>query len=291
MGLLLFLLVMALVVPLSFLPFRVLYAISNGIAWLLRDVVKYRRGVVNTNLKESFPEKSAADIKQIEKQFYTHLADLIVEAVKLMNISKKEVAKRCLYINPEILHRHFERGETVIVAAGHSGNSELATQSMAVEFNQQSISFYRELTNSYFNEFLIKIRTRFGLKLVSERQSRLLLRIAKEPSIVLVPGDQTPSNTRAAYWTNFLHQDTPVLKGLERMAKMLNAPVYFAHMERVERGQYSIRIEELSQNPKEEPENAITEKYITQLEKAIAQQPYNWLWSHRRWKHKRPEGM
>jgi Kdo2-lipid IVA lauroyltransferase/acyltransferase len=45
----------------------------------------------------------------------------------------------------------------------------------------------------------------------------------------------------------------------------------------------------ITEFPKETDEYEITESHVRMLEKAIREHPDNWLWSHRRWKHKKDE--
>ncbi len=285
-------LVIAIVYPLSYFPFGVLFAISDGLFFLLYRVLKYRRKVVRTNLTKSFPSKTDDEIDRITEQFYRYLCDLIVENIKLLSISADEVRDRFKFLNKEKFIKNFDAGNDMVVAIGHSGNWEFAALLAGLDLPQQSISFYRPQQNSHFDKLIINLRTRFGLQLVREDRSREIFKNnAGKPRMILFPGDQTPSNTQAAHWMTFLNQDTPVHKGVERISKMLRVPAYFGDIRRVGRGRYTVEIKLISQTPGEEPESAVVEGYMQLLEAAIKEQPENWLWSHRRWKHKRPESL
>lgn len=105
----------------------------------------------------------------------------------------------------------------------------------------------------------------------------------------LIAGDQTPTKSEINYWTNFLNQETAVFLGAEKIAKALDMPVVFIDIQRIGRMSYEITFKLITDKPKETARFEITEKHVRMLENAIRRHPDNWLWSHRRWKHKRSD--
>ena len=101
--------------------------------------------------------------------------------------------------------------------------------------------------------------------------------------------DQTPAWRNIHYWTPFLNQDTPVFTGVERIAKQTGFAVVYLDMEKIKRGYYKATVRLITDNPREEPENNITETYIRAMEKTILRNPAYWLWTHKRWKRTREE--
>jgi KDO2-lipid IV(A) lauroyltransferase len=99
--------------------------------------------------------------------------------------------------------------------------------------------------------------------------------------------DQTPSPERA-YWMTFLNQDTPVFQGTEGLARKLDKPVIYISITRPERGYYCMSMETLVADPTRTTDGEITEVHTRRLERDIRKYPELWLWTHRRWKHKRP---
>ena len=79
----------------SLLPFPLFYLLSDGIYFLLYRIIGYRKTVVYENLKNSFPEKTHEELKEIEKKFYHYLCDLFLETLKTLTISKEEAINRC----------------------------------------------------------------------------------------------------------------------------------------------------------------------------------------------------
>jgi KDO2-lipid IV(A) lauroyltransferase len=278
-----------LIKPLSFVPLPVMYKVSNALSWFLYKVVKFRRDVIEGNIKRSFPEKPPEEQQYIIREYYRHLCDLIFEAIHSFSISEKELFSRCRVANPEIFEPYYEKGQSVIVCAGHYNNWEMVGTAFDRQILHQSVGLYKPLKNVFFDQKMKDSRSRFGLKMVSIRKVKEYFRDLDEPTVTLFATDQSPSNPKRAYWTTFLNQDTGVLFGTEAYAKKTNSPVLFGHITKVKRGHYDILFELITDDPSQLPEGAITETHTRLLEEEIRKAPQYWLWSHRRWKHKRPE--
>ncbi|HXH18887.1 MAG TPA: lysophospholipid acyltransferase family protein [Chitinophagales bacterium] len=282
--------VMAFVYPLSLLPLSMLYFLSDIFCFFVFYVANYRKKIVLANLRNSFPEKTEAEIRKIAKRFYRNLCDLIVENIKLVNISPQEAKKRCVLKNRELLDDYFRQGKSVIAAIGHCGNWELAGLAASLAVKHHCIAFYRTLKNPFFDSFAKKMRAKFGMELLPHTQARKMLRQESfQPNLYIFITDQTPSNEFTSYWLTFLNQDTPVYKGTEKVAKLTGLPVVFGDIQRLKRGYYSIDVSLLTDNPALTREGEITELHTQALEQAIIRHPDNWLWTHRRWKRKKPE--
>lgn len=292
MNKLLFGLAVAVLYPLSYLPFSMLYALSSACYMVLYYVVGYRRKVVAANIKRAFPNKYADELKAIEKQFYRNLCDIIVENVKFLSISRDEIAKRVTFTNRHIIDELFANQQSAIIALGHCGNWEMAGLAASFMLPHHSIAIYRPLKNAHFDKLIRDMRGRFGMELVPQNNTRNLLKQLRQPGrLYHFITDQTPGRTAANHWTLFLNQETPVFTGTEKVAQMSGLPIWYANILRKARGHYSIELFPVTLHPKAEPEGAITEKHTRLLQLNILQQPANWLWSHRRWKHTRPEGV
>lgn len=274
----------------SVLPFPVLYGLSNGIFFLLYHVFGYRKTVVFTNLRHSFPEKTEQEIQSIGRQYYKHLCDLFLETFKTLTISPKAMLKHCR-LHPEaqqLLDNFAAEKKSIIIVMGHHGNWEWGGNTFSLSCRQPLYVIYHPLENPYFNKLIIKMRTRFGTKLIPMNDT--FRQMAKNKGIVSATAfiaDQTP-HPENAYWTQFLHQDTPVFWGTERISRKMNLPVVYMHIRRKKRGFYEMMVEMLEENPKLTEEGEITERFTRLLEKKIKAEPETWLWSHRRWKHKKP---
>ncbi len=276
---------------LSRLPFRVLYIFSDIIYFFIYYVARYRRKVVKENLANAFPEKSAKERLKIEKQFFHHLCDLMVETIKLCSMSKEEMKKRCKFLNPELTDKYAEKKQNIIAISGHYGNWEWFS-SFSIWRNYEYMPIYKPLRNKTFDKFMIRLREHFGAKTLPKDDTfRTILKYQRQQifSIYGFLGDQTPTVRNIHYWTTFLNQDTPILQGTERIAAKLNQAVIFVDMRKVKRGYYEINLIPLFEDAKNTAPNEITEKHTRVLESIINAEPAYWLWSHKRWKHKRNE--
>ncbi|HEY1031971.1 MAG TPA: lysophospholipid acyltransferase family protein [Flavipsychrobacter sp.] len=273
----------------SILPFRVLYFISTGLYGLLYYVLGYRKGVVMENLRKSFPEKSEAEIKAIAKRYYKYLCDLFLETFKTLTVSKETMLKHC-YFNPQakaVFDKLAAENKSIVLVMGHLGNWEWAGNTFSLVNKHQLYVIYHPISNKYFDWLMYKMRTRFGTKLIAMKDTfREMLENREELNATAFIADQTPA-PQNAYWTTFLNQDTPVFKGTEMISRKVNYTVVYATVKRVKRGYYEMFAEVLCDNPKATGDGEISEMHTRKLEKDIREQPEVWLWSHRRWKHKR----
>jgi KDO2-lipid IV(A) lauroyltransferase len=280
-----------LIKPLSVLPFRILHWISTVLYYLVYYVIGFRKKVVYQNLKNSFPDKSSTEIKQIAKKFYRHFCDLIVESVKLFSISKEEIIKRIKFVNPELLNKYYDQGQSIIIVAGHYNNWENFAKGCNLQMKHQAVGIYTPLSSPFFEKKFSESRSLFGVSLLPKREVKKYFAENRDLLKAVIFGtDQSPSGrTKRVYWTSFLNQDTAVMFGSEKYAKEYEYPVIFAGVDKVKRSTYQIWFELLEENPLDTPHGEITEKHTRRLEQQILAQPEYYLWTHKRWKRKRED--
>ncbi len=276
----------------SFFPFWFIYIVSDFLYIILYYVLKYRRKVVYENLLNAFPEKPETERNKIEKQYFHFLADLILETIKSLTISEKEVIKRMYIPNPAMMTAgSFKRGHSVIGALGHYANWELAALRYSLLFQEKRIIVYKPLSNKTIDNLFINMRSRFGATLVTMKSTmRKLVELRNELTMTVLVSDQTPSREEAHYFTNFLNQPTAVFLGVEKLAISTNSEVVFCDIRRLKRGYYQCTFVPMFTDPKLTAEYEITNAHVQYLERMIRQEPAYWLWSHRRWKFK-PEDV
>ena len=276
----------------ALLPLKILYILSDILFFPMFYIVRYRRKLVYQNMKDSFPEKSEKEIRRMEKAFYHHFCDYIVETIKLLHISDKETRKRVKFHNTEALQEIFDNGGSCLMLLGHYGNWEFVP-SVTLWMRKGSVIFaqiYRPLKNKWFDRFFLKLRGRYHSECIAKQDTlRSILRYKSSgrPSITGFMADQTPSPANIHHWVNFLNHDTPVFTGVEKIAHKVGFSVFYFDVEKIKRGYYSVTIREISKNPKETEEFEITNKYMEMMETTILRAPEYWLWTHNRWKHKR----
>jgi len=278
------------IIPISILPLWILHGISSLFYMLIYFVFGYRKKVIRTNLERSLLHLSKKELRRVERQFYQHFCDLVVESLKNFTVSERQVKKRFVIKNPEIIDKFWEDGRDVIIAGGHYNAWELYALAMPLFHKHTGVGVYKPLSNKFFDHKLRTSRERFGLKLTPMKESTRQFAATDSPAkrAFIMGADQSPSNPDNAYWMTFLNQDTGELFGTEKYAKKYNLPVIFGKAIKVKRGYYSLTYEVLFDEPTQHKYGQITEKHTQILEKQILDKPQYWLWSHRRWKHKRP---
>lgn len=274
----------------KYLPFGVLYIISDLLYLLLYKVGSYRKKIVNDNLSGAFPEKSKSEIRSIEKRFYLNFTDILMETLKGLAIKKDSLLKRYQFINADLLKKDFDNNQNVIILASHHTNWEWAVLSVNLWLQHQVVGVYKPLKNKKVNTFFNNQRKKWGLELVSmAKTARALVKKRTIPAAYVFIADQTPSDIKNAHWVNFLNKDTAFHHGMDKIARRTNFPVYYAEIKRVKRGYYEVEFSLLCENPGNKKDGEITALYAKSLEKTIQNDPPNWLWSHRRWKRKRED--
>lgn len=272
---------------LSRLPLSFLFILSNSGFIFVFYILKYRRKVTRQNLLNSFPTKSKQEIDNIEKIYYHHLFDMIVENIWGLNASANQLRERCKFINLEVLDKWYDENKNFIFLLGHTGNWEWSNLSFSTYSKHQLWALYRPLSDELFEYYFKKLRNRFGAKLIPMNNvTRAINEKTDKPYGLAFIADQSPV-PQYAYWTTFLNQETAFFNGYDKIARKKNWPVVYAHFKKVNRGKYEIEFEVITENPSALKENELTEIFIRKLEDDIHLSPEYWLWSHRRWKHKR----
>jgi KDO2-lipid IV(A) lauroyltransferase len=285
---LIFYLIYPLFYLIALLPFRALYAVSDVLYYLIR-LSGYRKKVVFNNLKNSFPSKSPSEIEAISRAYYRYLCDLTLETLKTLRMTEQEARKHCVFHGTEWLDRFYEEKKSFIIVMGHYGNWEWAGPSFTLNTRFQLFVIYRPLSNPSFEKMLSGMRTRFGTRITPVNLTLRDMVANRSQGLITATAfiaDQTASRENA-YWTTFLHQDTAVFTGPEKLAVKFNYPVVYMNVQRRQRGYYAVYPELLFAEPKNTVPGEISEAFTKRLEKEILNDPAIWLWSHRRWKHTR----
>lgn len=275
---------------LSYLPFWLLYLLADLLYFIIYYVVKYRVEVVRDNLSGAFPELSTKELKRLEKKFYHHFADQMVEIIKEAGMSESEMMKRVKFVNYEAIIKHFSEGKSVIGMTSHMGNWEWLTSfSLHLPENHKMVQVYKRLRNKVSDRIFYNLRVRFGSenvemnmllrKMVSNRNDN------KTVFYALI-SDQSPRINAKLFFINFLNRPTDFFIGGEELAVKFDFPVYYLSVKMEKRGYYVAEFMPITLIPKKEETHYITNTYAKLLENDIKRQPELWLWSHKRWKHK-----
>lgn len=269
---------------LSLLPFWLMYLLSDGIAFLLYHVIRYRRKVVENNLAIAFPEKTVEERRNIARDFYRYFSDNWIEVIKMISISKKELTKRFTG-DYDVINNLYTTGRNVQVHMAHLFNWEYANMAFGQQTIYPLLVVYKPIYNQVINRLFYKVRTRFGSNMLSAYNfKKEFAPFMRKPFTLVLVADQK-TFPRQAYWMPFFGKMATFVQGPERTARLNNAVVIMASIHRVKRGYYRAELELLTNSPRSMPHGEITRKMGAFMEEAIRRQPANYLWSHKRWKH------
>ncbi len=271
---------------LSFLPFALLNAIGSFVFFLLDKVIHYRKKIILRNLRNAFPQKSDEELKRITTGFYRYFSRLLIENVKMFNLSVNELQNRIKLENPEVIENFFKEGSDIAVMAAHYGNWEWLL-GLRKDIPHHCLGIYKSLNNKRFDNFFKSHRSRYGTEMVNMREvPRVLLKHSGNnlSTLTVFISDQSPVWEEIQYWTEFLNQETPVYLGAEKLAKKMKMAVVYFRVKVQPKNTYTVEAIPVTPDASKEEEFVITECYLKLLEEDIIREPEYWLWSHRRWK-------
>lgn len=273
---------------LSSLPFYLTNALSDVIYIIIYKLLKYRLKVVRQNLKNAFPTWTEDELYKTEKAYYRHLSDLFLETIKLITLSRDDLSKLINNAQQSIYDDYYKKNQSIMVVMSHCGNWEWVCVASSIQCKQQIQCVYKSLSSPGWDWLMYKIRSKYGTNPFTMEQT--LRAMSKNRSITTISafiGDQNPSSGATAYWTNFLNQETAFLQGPEKISKKFNLPVIYLESYKTKRNHYEFTSKIICEDPNSLPDGEITELIVRCTEAEILKQPEIWLWSHRRWKHKR----
>ncbi|MGB4654450.1 MAG: lysophospholipid acyltransferase family protein [Bacteroidales bacterium] len=269
----------------SFVPFKILYILSDMMYPIVYWVIRYRRKVVRYNLTSSFPNKSKSEIIAIEKKYYRHLCDITLESFKT-NMPKKTMKKRYKVLNRDKVNNHIaETNKSILVLVHHYNNWEWGTTSAGFQFDYPGVIVYHKISNFWIDKNMKKSRSKRGTIMVpTEETSRTFKQYVDKQHMFYLVADQYPTAIRFSYWEEFLGKETSWFSGPEIYSRKYNIPTYILSIKKVKRGYYELYYKKVSDSPKDLPKQEITRLYVEELEKLIMEEPAYWIWSHKRWK-------
>lgn len=272
----------------SILPFRLLYAFSDGLYILIYRIFGYRKKTVKDNLRLVFPEKSKEEINSITKKFYHHLCDMVVEAIKSLTISEIEMKKRMVFSNIEEIHNMEQLNKSIVLMCAHYGSWEWIFI-MQKYMNHKGYAIYKRLANKYFDRLIKRIRAKYNSYLITTKETIPALVKAQKQGELTINGfisDQSPKADKAFHWNNFMGIKVPVHTGAEMLAKKLDMAVMFFGVKRLKRGYYETSFKTITLTPNEYKNYEITDIFLKLVEQQILEAPEYYLWTHKRWKHR-----
>jgi KDO2-lipid IV(A) lauroyltransferase len=273
---------------LAAIPFRAWYAFASAVAWLGEHVFRYRRQVVDMQLRKCFPEFDDARVTQVRRAFYLNFADVLVESIKALTIDGDELDRRVELREVEAVREHIRAGRTVVLVTSHICNWEWTLQAVSKNLGAPMDAAYKPLHNEWADRLFLTLRSRFGAIMVPDRRLLMhVLRRRKQPRAVAMVADQDPTLKAIRHVTRFFGHETTFFMGPEAIARAANCPVFYVAVERRSRGHYQVTMEQLVGHDEDLPEGAMIDRYAARTEAQIRKHPSDWLWAYRRWKVRR----
>ncbi len=263
--------------------------LGRFISFVLYRLVHYRVKVVRRNLNRAFPDKSQAELRRIEQDFYAHLGEVVIDTIDMANISREDMMER-LRVDNLAEHLASTAGRSWVVMMAHYGSWEYFGAYQLHDLNTQNVGVYHRLRSETFDQFYRTIRSRFGLLPVEMKEiARFAVRnrggYEGRPIAFGMIADQRPPRESENRMYDFLNSPTAFFMGGEWLARKFSMPVYFMHVEKIGRARYSSTFECIYDGVEQVDEGEISRRYAERLEAMIRRAPHLWMWSHRRWKH------
>jgi len=272
------------VYALSLLPMAFLYAVASFTFFLSYYIIGYRKAVVIQNIARSFPDKRYGEIQAIVKKFYVCFVSYFAEIIKSVSAPAEVLDRKIVFENLELIDQYVNSGRNVIACMGHCGNWEMLNF-MPYKVRHEMYAVYKPLGSETLNRLMVKLRSRFGMKLIPDSAIiRHILAKNSPPAVYLFLADQCPHIKKEKYRFTLLNQETYVFPGMEKLARTGRTAVVYLHITQLSKGNYKIVCLPVCSTAESMGDGEITQKYIDLLTENIREEPYGWLWTHKRWK-------
>jgi KDO2-lipid IV(A) lauroyltransferase len=289
MQFLLYILAYPLLWLISILPFRLLYVLSDIIYGIVYHIIGYRKKTVRENLALAFPDLSEKERRTIEKKSFRHMCDMFLEMIKTMTISEAEMNRRFQITNLGVIHNLEKKNKSIALMCAHYASYEWVI-SMNNKVDFEGFAIYKRINNRYFDKLIRDIRSKFKATLITTKETIPTIRENNKNHKLGIYGfasDQSPKLSSVFHWNNFMGIEVPVHTGAEMLAKKYDMNVVFLKVKKIKRGFYEASFESIFENVKEIPNYGITDEFLKLVEKQINEAPEFYLWTHKRWKHRR----
>lgn len=275
---------------------------GRRLAWLFRSGLRYRQDVVMTNLARSFPAKRYDELKDINKRFYTHFGTVLTEMIWFGACRGPKGRKRLHeshiveITNPEEMKRIYDASSQIMILQAHSGNWELFggineytygapmcldPAFLAVTYHRMSSPLWETIMSH--NRPAPVMDQGFHGYVASDNIIRFVLENKEKKFLYNFIADQYPYNGNDCE-IDFMHQKTKTATAAARLAVKLDMAVVYLSYQCREEGGYRITFIPITEHAKGMDALDITKRYYQLLEVDLEEQPWNYLWTHKRWK-------
>ena len=275
----------------SILPFRLLYLFSDFVYVIIYRLIGYRKKTVRANLQLAFPNLSEGERLEIEKKSYKHLCDMFLEMIKTISISRKEIESRFRFTNLDVYHELEKKQKSIALMCAHYASYEWVV-SMNHYVNFKGYGIYKKIANPHFDKLVKDIRSKYEAYLITTKETKATIEENAKNNVLGIYGfasDQTPRWSNKLYWHHFMGIETPIHIGAESLAKQYDMNVIYLRVKKIRRGYYEATFDIMTDDVQSIPNYKLSEDFMARVEQQIYEQPEYYLWTHKRWKHKKQE--
>ena len=254
-----------------------------------------------TNLARSFPTKTYEELQAISKRFYLHFATIFTEMIWFSACRGPKGRERLHnshiveFTNPEVFNRLYSGARQVMVLQAHTGNWELTGgylqysygEPIAMEAKAIAVT-YRSISSKTWDGVMAQVRPTPVLDLGFEgyvetnEVLRFMMERKERKYTYTFITDQYPYNMSGAGIT-FMHQPTVTLLAAAKIAVKLDMALVYLRFECREEGGYRMTFVPLAEHAGGQDPLALMQQYYKLLEEDLEKQPWNYLWTHKRW--------
>ena len=269
-----------------FIPFALLYITSDVLRFILKNVFRYRTGVIKKNVAFCLPNISPEQVNSIANSFYVNFVDIVLESMKGFSYDPKKMISRYRLINPDILDPYFENQQSVIILSQHYNNWEWGSICLGLQTQHHIVGVIKKISNKYIHAFVAKARSRNNVSVVNADDAAKYIRYHKpnKPEALVLIADQYPYNKRHRTAAQFFDHDIDFHSGTGLIASWTDCPIFSIDIHKVKRGHYKLELVKLVDKASDSTPQEITKLYARHLESLIRKSPHSWLWSHKRFK-------
>ena len=266
-----------------------LQKLGRGVGNFAYKVLSKDRGIVEKQLELIFPEQATALRKQWTEECFSHFGQMLFEFLSLPQILRDE-ADLLEVENESAMTNAIEAEKGVILLAMHSGNWELISayaQRTGLKMKAATTNF----PDPRINELIENQREHGNMEILRRGTSsaiRKLLSCLRNKEVLVLAIDQ--DTNVLSTWVPFfgIPAKTPV--GAAVFALKTGATVVSYNVIRQPNGTFRMRFETLGNFVRQHPEMeqdvySVTRKMNLHLELRIRENPQQWAWFHRRWRH------
>ncbi len=261
---------------------------SSIIAFFFYYILPIRKKVVIDNLKHAFPDFTNEKIKDIAYSSYKSFCLTLAEILYMPWLTENQLVKIMVCENRDLIVKRFDEGNGVILLSAHLGNWEYLATSVAAQINKKFSVVVKPQRNPFVDRWMNKYRTKWTNEIVPLGVSiRNIFSVLLNRGIVAMVADQR--GPKESIKLKFFERMTSVYTGPAVLSLKTNSPIIYGISIRQKDLNYKVDLIEVDRNNlpdnQEEKIKALTERMLKILEEIIKQNPEQWLWMHKRWKH------